>query len=176
MSEPSNSADVFPPETVVVIDTSVLIAWKRIVPLAKQFALLNLKSSLVAGGHIAFPRQVPREMAVGAHPDAPGVWIVSCSGHCRYPEPEDESVAEVLGVAQLVDTEAESEAEAADPYIAAMALEIRDWYPQCKVVVATEDRVDRMPIKESLTTACERLDITCWRAQEYADWIECHQT
>lgn len=35
----------------------------------------------------------------------------------------------------------------------------------------TEDRVDRMPAKESILTACERLGLTHCNAQEFVDWL-----
>ena len=77
----------------------------------------------------------------------------------------------VLTVAeQLVDLEATHEREVADPYVAAKALEIveRDL---SRVVVATNDRVDRLPAKLSLITACRRLDLECWGPEEFLVWI-----
>ncbi|MFH5821734.1 DUF4411 family protein [Georgenia sp. AZ-5] len=169
---PSDGSDGFPPGLVVVVDTSALIQLKRLVPIARQWPTLNLMSELVDGGHLCYPRQVRREMAAGKHPDAPGAWAVANDGQCRHPAPRDEAIAEVLAVAQLVDLEAEDDTEVADPYVAAMAWQIRETHPQSRVVVATNDFVDRMPVKEALATACNRLAIEYWRADEFVAWLD----
>jgi len=171
VSPPSDDSEEFPPAIVVVVDTSVLIGLKKLVPIKRQWALFTLMTGLVARGHLAFPRQVSREMEAGKHPDAPGVWTVGCKGSARHPEPHDHSVAEVLVAAQIVDPNAEAEAEAADPYVAAMALEVRKRHPRCDVAVATDDYVDRMPAKESLATACARLGLQRWTADEFVEWL-----
>ncbi len=77
----------------------------------------------------------------------------------------------MLVAAQIVDPNAEAEAEAADPYVAAMALEVRKRHPRCDVAVATDDYVDRMPAKESLATACARLGLQRWTADEFVEWL-----
>lgn len=174
MSRPIDS-DRFPPPLVVIVDTSVLIELKRIVPVGKQWGLLNLMSELLDAGHLAYPRQVSREMAVAQFPDAPGAWATGCNGHARHSEPRDDSIAEVLGVAQLVDAEAEAQPEAADPYVAAMAWELRQRHPDCQVVVATNDVRDRLPVKEALATACARLEIECWDAEVFVRWLESYE-
>ncbi len=74
MSPPSDDSEEFPPAIVVVVDTSVLIGLKKLVPIKRQWALFTLMTGLVARGHLAFPRQVSREVEAGKHPDAPGVW------------------------------------------------------------------------------------------------------
>ncbi len=153
------------------MDTSVLIAMKRIIRLEHQFAVFTLMTKLLQEGLIAFPRQVRREMMAAKFPDMPGAWAASCNGHERYPAPRDESVAEVLGAAQLVDLEAEDDTEVADPYVVAMAYELQELHPECEVMVATEDRVDRLPVKESILTACERLDLECWTAEQLVTWL-----
>lgn len=155
---------------VVVLDTSVLIAFKKIVPITQQWALLGVMTGLVQEGRLAFPKQVVKELSLGQHPDAPGAWIASkLKG--QHPQPAETSLARVLGVAQLVDVEATAEREAADPYLVAMALEIREAHPGGRVVIATEDVVDRMPSKESIGTACERLQIERWSAEQFVEWI-----
>jgi hypothetical protein len=125
-----------PPE-VRVIDTSSLIRLKVIVPVADQWPLLVLMSTLVDRGWIAFPRQVSAEMKVAKHPDATGVWAAGNQGWRWHPQPRDDSVAEALGAAQLTDPNSEAEAGAADPYVVAMALQIQERWANAQVVVVS---------------------------------------
>lgn len=155
-----------------MIDTSSMIDIKRNVPVGEQWALLVRMSALVESGHLAFPRQVANELKAGKFPDAPGVWAAGTRGWAYHGQPSDESLAEVLGVAQLTDPSSEPETEVADPYIVAMALEISEHIPGCHVVVVTEDRVDRMPAKQSIATACARLGLKDCSAEEFVEWIK----
>lgn len=110
---------------VRIIDTSALIRLKKLLPVADQWLLLTRMSVLVEKGLLAFPRQVASEMEAARHPDAPGVWAAGNRGWSCHPSPPDEYLAEVLGAAQLTDPNAESDPEPADPYVVAMALEIK---------------------------------------------------
>lgn len=90
----------------------------------------------------------------------------------QYAEPSDETLVTVLDTAaELVDVEATDDREVADPYVAAMAVEIAQRNVDCDVVVATNDIVDRMPVKLSLGTACSRLGLKCWTAEQLIDWV-----
>ncbi len=162
----------FPPPLVCVLDTGVLIRLKVLVKPADQFGLLNHMSTLVESGHLAFPSQVVNELSRAKYPDAPGVWIVGeVRRRVRYPQPSEARLASVLTVAEaLVEADDTEPDGVADPYIAAMACEIRSTHPGCRVVVATEDYVDRMPRKLSLATACERLKLEHWRAEAFVEW------
>jgi hypothetical protein len=161
----------FAADEVRVIDTSALIRLKVLLPVAEQWPLLIRMSALVEAGLLAFPRQVSAEMRAARHPDAPGVWAAGNRGWSLHPSPRDEFLAEALGAAQLVDPNAEAEPEAADPYIVAMALEIEERLPGVQAIVVTEDRVDRMPAKESIVTACERLGLTFCQTDDFVDWL-----
>jgi hypothetical protein len=70
----------------------------------------------------------------------------------------------------LIDPTDEDPAGAADPYVAGMACEIQSANPGCRVVVATDDRVDRLPNKIALTTACDRLHIDHWSSEAFVAW------
>jgi hypothetical protein len=158
-------------DLVCVIDTSALIMIKRLVSIDDQWDLLQRMGTLVQSGHLTFPRQVAKELAYGQYPDAPGAWIGNAKQHVCHPQPSEETLLRVLSVAdQLVDAEATSNREVADPYVAAMACEIRDRNPGCRSVVATDDRIDRLPVKLSLVTACERLKIECWTPDQFIAW------
>jgi rRNA maturation endonuclease Nob1 len=149
----------FPPPLVCVIDTSGLIELKRAVKTSEQWELLMHMTELVAAGHLTFPSQVVTELNGVKYPDAPGAWISSgVRRQIRYPEPSDAAIARVLSVApDLVEADDTSKHGAADPYVAAMACDIRSVHCACRVVVATHDYVDRLPWKLSLATACDRL-------------------
>lgn len=170
MSQDSD-APAFPPALVCVVDTGVLIELKFIVPIGEIWGFLTLMTRLVEQGHLAFPRQVAREMKAFKHADAPGAWAAGCNGHARHREPSDEALAEAMGIAQLTDPESEAEFEVADPYVVAMAWDIAERHPGSKVVVATKDFVDRMPSKESIATACDRLSLEWWKPDRFVDWV-----
>lgn len=155
-----------------VIDSSSLITLKRLVPLAEQWRLLVTMGEMVENGRLAFPRQVATEMKAAKHPDAPGVWVAAHSGWAHHRQPSDEALAEVLAVAQLTDPTSEAELEVADPYVVAMAWEIRDRSPTTPVMVVTEDRIDRMPAKESIVTACTRLDLQWCGTAVFVEWLQ----
>lgn len=155
-----------------VIDSSSLITLKKLVPLTEQWPLLITMSELVRDGRLAFPRQVAAEMKVAKHPDAPGVWAAAHSGWARHRQPSDEALAEVLAVAQLTDPNSEAELEVADPYVVAMAWQIRNRSSATPVMVVTEDRIDRMPAKESIVTACTRLDLPWCGTEAFVQWLQ----
>lgn len=138
----------FPPPTIAVVDTNVWI---------------NFKTE-VREGSVAFPRQVVREMLGQRHPDAPGACIAGeVRRLVRYSQPSEEALPQVLAVAsQLVEPDSSPDQEVADPDVAAMALQIVRECPESRVVVVTNDVVDRLPNKIALRTACRRLGIdTC---------------
>lgn len=167
MSRPSRPV----PAEVRVIDTSALIELKHLLPVGEQWPLLTQMSVLVQTGHLAFPRQVTNEIKNVQWPDAPGAWAAGNKGWSVHPQPRDEFLAEALGAAQLTDPNAEPDIEPADPYLVAMALQIRESNPGCTVYVVTTDRVDRMPAKESVLTACLRLDLLCSTPEEFVEWL-----
>lgn len=169
---PSTDEDGFPPEVVAVVDTSSLIDLKSQVKIDDQWDLLMRMSELVRSGAISFPRQVAKELAYGQHPDAPGAWIGNAKKEVRHPQPAEDTQVQVLGVApELVDLEATADREVADPYVAAMAVEIAARHEGCRVVVVTNDVVDRLPLKLSLRTACERLDVEVWTTADLVEWV-----
>jgi hypothetical protein len=154
-----------------VADTCALIDVKFSVPLARQWSFLNGLTILVDQGRLAFPRQVQREITDAKYPDAPGAWVASCRGWSRHPEPAETVLPEVLAIApKLVDWN--SEREAADPYVIAMALEISRRHPAAQVVVATNDTVDRLPMKTSVLSACKLLGLQCWTPPQFFEWAK----
>ena len=167
MSEPPNE---FPALLrVYVVDTSAVLEIKSQVPLAAQWHLFHGLSVLLQRGAIAFPVQVRSEIVRAKYPDGPGVWIAAHKGTERHPQPEDDVLAEVLAAApKLVDPFAED--EDADPYVVAMALTISRRLPTAAVRVATRDTVDRLPIKTSLKSACDRLGVECCSPEEFLEW------
>ena len=170
---PASSPDGFPPPLVVVVDTSALIAFKGLVKIDDQWGLLMRMSDLVKEGALTFPKQVAKELAYGQYPDAPGAWIGNAKGDVCHPQPGEETLVKVLEVApQLVDYEATADREVADPYVAAMAHEVESRHNGCRVVVATNDVVDRLPLKVSLRTACEGLGVEVWPPEDLIAWVK----
>ena len=157
---------------VVIVDSSVLIDMKHKVGINEQWDVLMTMSSLVAAGALAFPKQVAKELANGQHPDAPGVWANRAKRDVCHREPSEATLSKVLEVApEVVDLEATADREIADPYVAAMAVEIQVRTGSL-VVVATNDRIDRLPLKLSLLTACGRLGISVCSTEQFLEWVK----
>lgn len=159
-----------PPPIIVVVDASILIELKTAVPLDEQWQLFRAMEDHVKSGCLAFPKQVAREMRDGKYPDGPGVWTADAKSHIVHADPALETLAEVLDVAPgMVDANAGLDMEKADPYVAAMAVELTTRYPGSRVVVATNDVIDRPPFT-SLAAGCGELSIECWRTEDFVRW------
>lgn len=127
------------------------------VPLSKQWDVFQRLAELVDLGEIAMPRQVIKETAEVAHPDAPGVWARGMQSRLHHPIDVDFAhVRTVMAVAPKL-IEPNQQADPADPYVAALALQLRAAGVQVEVV--TDDVVDHLPIKMALGTACDLLKI-----------------
>lgn len=159
-----------PPWLVVVIDTSAIIETKRTIPTDQQWDLFARMLVLVEEGRLTFPGQVAREVARQKHPDMPGAWCAKATKRVQRGDPAEQTLVAILpSIRQLVDDSAEYENEPADPYVVAMAYELaRAGYD---AVVVTEDRVDRLPLKIAMATACETLGITTWDCETFVAWV-----
>ncbi len=159
------------PELIFVVDSGALFNMKRagVVKVDEQWPMFSRMSEMVRTGEIAFPRHVANEMIRAQHPDTPGTWAAGSKDSILYPDPTDDAMAEVQSVAQLTDPAGEAEYEPADPYVVAMAFEIAERYPDGEVIVVSDDYVDRMPRKESVQTACDRLGLECRRSVDFAE-------
>lgn len=152
-------------ERVWVVDTSALLDFKVQISVGDQWEAFKHLEDLVVLGLIAMPRQVLSEASELAHPDLPGAWAPGMRSQLRHPLDVDfEHLTRVMAVAgEVVDPS--KTREDADPYVAAQALQLRaaGHHP----IVVTSDRVDRLPLKIALTTACERLGVAHVSAREF---------
>lgn len=157
-------------QLVVVIDTSTIIEIKKRESAGEQWDLFTQMFALVRQGRLVFPVHVKREVASEKFPDTPGAWCARAADVRQHPDPTDETMAEILPfVEQVVDANADAEREPADPWIAAMAWELLD--RGYDVAVATDDVIDRLPLKISLRSACEALGITTWTYDTFVPWV-----
>ena len=140
-----------------IVDTSALVNFKTLIGVSDQWDAFKLLEQLVEQGRIAMPRQVVNEASEIAHPDLPGAWAPGVRSRLQYPLDVDyEHLQQVMREAgDVVDPSKSS--EDADPYVLAQAVQLRGG--GLDVVVVTDDTVDRMPIRISLTTACGRLGV-----------------
>ena len=147
-----------------VPDSSALIKIKRIVPGASQWDAFRKLEGLVDGGAIAIPRQVINEMGRIAHPDAPGVWAQGMRGRLIHPQDPDYKHVEAVmaGAGEVVDPNKTE--EDADPYVLALARQLGS---DKLATVVTDERVDRLPIKICMTTACNRLHIPVCTTEDF---------
>ena len=53
----------------------------------------------------------------------------------------------------------------------AMALELRSVYRNSRIAVASDDKVDRLPLKLSVKTACDRLGIEFCEPPPFVEWV-----
>jgi hypothetical protein len=161
-----------PPPLVVVVDTGIIIEVKRQIPIGDQWDLLERMLGLVEAGRLTFPTKVHRELTQLRWPDAPGAWCGKAVKKLQFDDPEDGTLGEILTeVSDLVEQDADDAHEKADPYVVAQAHELAHSEPPYEVVVATTDRVDRLPLKIAMTTACARLGIVCWDFGTFVAWV-----
>jgi hypothetical protein len=138
------------------------------VPIAKQWDLFQRLAELVDSAEIAMPRQVIKETAEVAHPDAPGVWARGMQKRLRHPLDVDfEHVQAVMAVAPKL-AEPNQQGDPADPYVAALAVQLRK--DGMTVEVVTDDVIDHLPVKLALATACDLLKIDHRTASLRKSW------
>jgi hypothetical protein len=160
-----------PPDEIFILDSALLIRLKQIVKVDEQWSLLAAMLEFVQAGAICFPRQVSTELTGQRWPDAPGAWVGHAKHFVCHREPGDGSVARVLATTPgLIDADATG-AEPADPYVVAMALELRGVYANSRVAVASDDKVDRPPLKISVKTACDQLGIEFCEPPQFVEWV-----
>lgn len=154
-------------DTIYVLDTSAIIAFKRIVKAKDQWRFAKYLEGLVEDRRITFPRQVTREVAGQRHIDLPEAWALGVEpdiGILRSPNPE--YIEEVMRVAgDVIETNAEN--DPADPYVLALTLQLwrENHASDCHLV--SEDKVDRIPVKISIRTACVRLGLIFMDARDF---------
>lgn len=99
------------------------------------------------------------------HHDTPETWALNAYEHMDHTyEPGEDAVTEVMRRAGDV-VEKDAEGEPADPYVLAQALEFHR--RGLDTVIVTKYRVNRMPIKIDMATACERLGIAWITLEAY---------
>jgi hypothetical protein len=160
-----------PPERIFVLDAGAVIRVKHLVKVDEQWAILDTMMICVRSGEMCFPRQVATELSDLKFPDAPGAWAGHAKGLVCHREPQDESVARVLETTpDLIDPDATG-AEPADPYVVGMALDLVVLYPASRICVASDDKVDRPPLRMSVKTACDRLGIEFCEPEAFIGWV-----
>ena len=146
-----------PGGAVWVLDASAVIGFKLRLPGAVQWSAFQRLEDFVRAGQIAMPRQAIREVSEVSHPDVPGAWVAAMREHFRHPMDVDYQHIETVmrTVPQVVDPE--SRDDVADPYVVALALQLRAMGFQASVV--TDDVIDRLPLRIALASACKMLDV-----------------
>ena len=137
------------------------------IPAAQMWDFFETEMTpLVESGRVTIPVHVERELRPDApHPDVPAAWAFAKArlGRVRR-EPSPERVRSVLSVfPRLVDPD--KEREDADPYVVALALELKD--AGHDVVVVTHDVTDRAPVDTSIKTACDHFGIEVMDLEEF---------
>lgn len=151
---------------IFVIDTNAIIDIK-LLPLAEQWPCCNLLQVLVEQGHLAFPKQVPAELKVAEHPDAPGAWIVGGAAPAMvFDQPAEQTLADMQARVGLM-FDPNQTREPADPYVVAMAKELAD--DGFRVTVVSADRRRKGGLV-SVRDACDTLGIPYVGLDELLSW------
>lgn len=146
---------------VWVIDTSSITEIRRRLTRADQVTVYTSLTLLVTGGHLVFPAEVLDELKRGSNPsssreDLPFEWCKSVAGTASL-NPSLVTVKEVLGqVPDVLDPDKPRGAEEADPYILALAVELKRNGQDASII--TQDKTDK-PKKLSLSSAAGILKI-----------------
>lgn len=143
---------------VWVLDASALIRMKRVVPGGRQWDTFKKLEMMVEDGHVAFPRQVVKELKEGRHPDVPGAWIQGVATACVRPLDADmANVAAIMArTFNLVDPHAEG--DPADPYVVALAMDIHAGDTDLNVTVVTNDHIQHHG-NDSVASACDKFGV-----------------
>lgn len=117
-------------------------------------------TALVMEGRLRYPKQVVDELKRGSspeNPDPPFRWASENANVATSAGPTLEGVKSVLAIARKVlDPKKDSGAEEADPYVLALAVELKRVAPDVRVV--TNEHKD-LPSKMSMGTASGLLAI-----------------
>ena len=152
-------------EWVAVLDSSSLIASKKVIAARLQWRFFESMKVLVQSGQVCFPKAVRNELQQARHVDTPEAWALDACDYVQHSyDPDVATVAEVMQFTGDV-VDADAEGEPADPYVLAKALEIQRSGRAARVV--TEEHVDRLPIKISMVTACERLGLNACNLDDF---------
>ena len=157
-----------------MLDSSAIIEFKSITTPEIERRVLTLLDQLVLQRKISFPRQVRREVSGDGQNDLPALWALrNFQKILLNKSPEERYITNVLNkVPNLV--EEDNTKDAADPYVLALALQLKD--NDFNAIVVTEDRVDRLPRKRSLKSACEIMGVEVCLTRDFFDRIGLFQT
>ncbi|HUR20852.1 MAG TPA: DUF4411 family protein [Vicinamibacterales bacterium] len=139
---------------VWVVDSSALIQIKSFVPHLLRASVFQSLSQLVEDERLVFPHQVVKELRRDSakYLDEACLWATEVESRaCRHGVPL-EDVRGVLGVvSEILDPMKDSPIEEADPYVLALALQLKRAGADARVVV---QELRDTPRKLSLNTAC----------------------
>ncbi len=142
------------PGPLWVFDTSALIAIKSL-PREKRPAVLEALSRLVKEGRLRMPDQVVAELE--RYSDAVQEWAVEVQGIACSGSPTLDDTKDVLAIVpKILDPKKDAGVDEADPYVLAMARQIRLQGGEVRIV--TQETKDN-PEKMSLNTAAGILGI-----------------
>lgn len=125
---------------------------------------------MVEEGELFFPLQVTRELNQERNIDTPEAWGLALGPKVtRAYDPDTTFLQEVMAVCgDVVDVDAEG--DPGDPYVLAQALQLAS--VGLEVCVVSEDVVDHLPLRVSLATACNRLNLRHCQLQAFLESIE----
>ena len=147
------------PSLVYVMDASSLINMKRHIKPERQWDFFNeTMTEMVERGELLIVPQVETECGRARHPDVPGTWALAKAK--LSPATRDPGLHTVRLILadwpRLIDPE--GEAEQADPYVIARALELQDSFQD--VCVVTDDTTSHLPAKASMAEVCDDYEVS----------------
>ena len=141
------------------LDSSGLIDIQRRMLGRARDELLEQMLDLARDERLVFPRRVTEELTRHNQRDAVAEWArIARDFVPRHYVPSDELVREVLRVAPTLIPTTQL-GQSADAHVIAQALAYQRESMFNAVTVVTNDRVDRLPVKSSMASACEDLGL-----------------
>lgn len=149
-------------DTIFIIDSSSIIEIRRAIPSKDQKKIFERLTQLVNNDRLVYPKMVldelERYLIDPDNPDLPYAWTKENETKATRFKISLEEVKDVLAqpqIARILDPDKPPKPEEADPYILALAIQLKGQTP---VKVLTQEHKDT-PKKLSLNSACGLLGI-----------------
>lgn len=146
-----------------IVDASSLIEIKKNFELTTQQEAFKLLEDMVFKGQIAIPNQVIKEICQYKTPDTVSHWVQKIKPKLKYSSKVEPKFVKMIQEEYTNFSDPDKEIDDADPYVVALACQLRD---QGKIpCVVTEDIVDRKT--KAIFSVCTEEKINCIDIREF---------
>lgn len=160
-----------PCDQKLILDSSALLNTKTAIRVGDQWDFFEGLLRRVKTGLVVVPMQVMKEISESAWPDMPGAWAAAAYHQSPHAyDAEYEWVQRVMAETPDI-IEVDAEMNKADPWVVALALQLRS--EGSEVVVVADDYKDR-PTKISIASACRTFGVEWMDLDGALEWLEDH--